>query len=187
MTEESKNDDVVGSNKVVPLTKKETNPSCPIADENNTCSMADLVELYNSLHKISQMRIRSTVGFRINVSMNKIKNTIKAYQAERDKFIKEHGIKNKITGQKEIPISDKDMSSDEKVEFYKVNAEFTVLIKELTEQREPIPEGLRNFYISEETSDFPEGSGVLPVHFKALQDFGMVHEGEDPHKPKSKK
>ena len=182
MDKEDKNE-----KKVVQLHKKKVNSKIPVADEDGKCILGDIVELYNSLHKLSQLKLRSTVGYRINVNMSKLKSTIKAYQEERDKYIKEYGIKSKITGRKEIPTSDKDMSQEEKEAFYKVVSEFSDFVTELTDQKEEIPKDMRNFYITEEASDFPETSGALPVHFKSLMDFGLVHETEDPNLPKKKK
>lgn len=184
MSEEKNENFDVNENKVIKLNKKQINPNIPIADENGQCTLGDIVELYNWLHKISQLKLRSTVGYRVNVNMNKLKSPIKAYQEERDKYVKAHGIPNKMTGQPEIPTSDKDMNDEEKKVFYKLVAEFSAFVKELTDQKEDIPSNLRNFYINEEDSDFPEDSGVLPVHFKILMDFGLVHEGKDPNRPK---
>lgn len=190
MEEENVNDtenDASIERKVTPFTKPEINSNCPIADEDNTCSMGDLIELFNGFHKLAKLKLKSTVGFRLNVNTGKLKNTIKAYQIERDKLIEEHGIKSKITGKKEIPITDKGMNEEEKNTFYKCLTVFTVGAEELMYRREPIPKDMRNFYINEDNSDFPEASGALPVHFKVLQDFGLVHEGEDPNIPKPKK
>jgi len=184
MDENEKNEN---EKKVVQLHKKKVNPKIPIADEDGKCTLGDIVELYNWLLKLSQLKLRSTVGYRINVNMGKLESTIKAYQVERDKYTKEHGIKSKITGKNEIPTSDKGMSPEEKEIFYKVASGFADFVEELIEQKEEIPKDMRNFYITEEASDFPESSGVLPVHFKSLMDFGLVHETEDPNLPKKKK
>ena len=174
-------------NKMVQLHKKKVNQKIPIADEDGKCTLGDIVELYNWLHKLSQLKLKSTVGYRININLNKLKSTVTAYQEERNKYIKEHGIKSKITKQPEIPTSDKDMNLEEKEVFYKVVSEFSDFIEELLGQKEEIPKDMRNFYITEEASDFPETSGVLPVHFKSLMDFGLVHETKDPNQPKPKK
>ena len=159
----------------------------PIADKDNTCSVGDLVELYNYSYQLSKMRVRSTVGLRLNANMSNINNIISKYQSCREEYINKYGIINKLTGQKEIPLSEKNVSKEDKENFYKASVGLAVLSRDLTKKRHPMPQGLRKFYINEDRSDFPEESGVLPFQFKILQDFGLIHEGKNPNLSKPKK